>query len=69
MFSKRQFIDENGIVVPEKQLALQSKYPFTALFVIKNVKISSGIFSVNLLTRENIIALQSFEKPFEKDVL
>ena len=51
VFSKRQFIDKNGIVVPENvQLSLQSKYSFTALFVIKYAKIYTGIFSRNLLT-------------------
>ena len=52
----RQFIDKNGIVVPEKQLSLQSKYSFMALFIIKYAKIPTGIFSVNLLTtREKLL--------------
>ena len=36
-------------VVPEKQLSSQSKYSFTTLFVIKYAKISTGIFSMNLI--------------------
>ena len=50
VFSKRQCIDKNGIVVPEKQLSLESYYSFMALFIIKYAKLSTGIFSVNLLT-------------------
>ena len=57
-FQRDQFIDKNGILVPEKQLSLQSKYSFTALIVIKYAKISTRIFSVNLLTtREKILQL------------
>ena len=47
---------KNGVVVPEKELSLQSKYSFTALYVTEYAKLSTGIFSVKLLTtREKML--------------
>ena len=48
-FSKG-LIDKDGTVVSDIQVSLQSKYSFYSLFLIKYGNISTGIFSVNLLS-------------------